>query len=444
MKGLFAKCAPSAPARIVAALAAAAVAAFLLCVADRAWILRRADASGQHVSVRKFPYPYRSMASLSSDCDGVSLESFEKYHRFLNTHEDTEYGTGIGLDVADSFWVYSALDGSDGMMTYSLGLDPDAPNDDEAIRKYFECGWIDSIHALGEFSEFGGGNSRFSRPLALRAWENLAGGGVSPIVWIDHGNDGNVQNFGSYSPFTSSRYQRGDDPRSAGYYHADATLAAGIKYVWHSRHSSQYAFDFPLAARELRDGGKVWAFSRYTSVASNGRIQWKWHPDALWEEISEDKLAALAENWQYGMFAQHFAYYGADYRYSGRDVKALRLLQNWQDDKQEILVARTSRLLEYATMQKYVEYEASASPDGIARINVLAVRDPLFPDEAPDVARLRGLTFYCDDPALVSLHINGERVDAHEIVRNGADSTGRKSIGIRWFEPDHTDYAAPY
>ncbi|MDR1439136.1 MAG: hypothetical protein LBJ10_03735 [Clostridiales bacterium] len=429
---------------ICAALAAAGALLALFAFADRAWLLRRADSSDQRVAVRKFPYPYRSMASLSSDCDGVSIESFEQYHRFLNTHEDTQYGTGIGLDVADSFWVYSASENYGELMTYCLGLDPGAPKDAAAIKKYVECGWIDSIHAMGEFSEFGGGETKFTRSLALSAWDGLLRDGISPIVWIDHGNEGNVQNFGSYSPFNSSKYQRGDDRRSAAYYHADATLAGGIKYVWHSRHSDRHAFDFPLAVRTLRDGQNVWAFSRYTSVVVNGAIQWRWHPDALWLEITEDKLSALAENWQYGMFAQHFAYYGADHKYSGKDIKALRLLQNWQDDKEEILVARTSRLLEYATMQKYVEYEAAITDTlprrGVTSINVLAIRDPLFPDSSPDVERLRGLTFYCDEPAYAMILVNGARVDEHEITRNEADSTGRKSISIKWHEPDRNDY----
>lgn len=60
--------------------------------------------------LRKFPYPYDAMLAISSDIDNTTVEKFEKYHRFLNTLEQTSYGPGLGLDIGDSAWFYVVND----------------------------------------------------------------------------------------------------------------------------------------------------------------------------------------------------------------------------------------------------------------------------------------------------------------------------------------------
>ncbi|MDR3120421.1 MAG: hypothetical protein LBU58_03685 [Clostridiales bacterium] len=439
--------------RILAALLLAASLAALFAAADREWVVPRFDSSGQRVALRQFPYPYHAMAALVNDCDNLTLRAFERYHRFLNTREETVYGTGLGLDVTDSFFPYSAAADSAALMTYYLGLDPETPKEARRIRRYFECGWIDTLHTFGDFStqnentESGQAPSestQFGFDLASAALTGLWRDRLFPLVWTDHGNEGNVQNFGSYHPATSSRYQRGDDKFSGAYYHTDLTLAGGgVKYIWHSRHSGRFGADFPAFAATLRDGQKVWAFDRFTGErGANGEIEWLWYPDWLADELTEARLASVAENRQYALFAQHLGFYGEDYRIPEQGIEALRRLAAWQNEKNEILVAGTARLLEYATMRKFVRYRARAGADGAAEIDILAIDDPLFPEAAPDLARLRGLTFYCDDADRARLLVNGEPVGESEIKRNAADETGRPSLSIKWFEPDYTDFSA--
>src|SRR3954451_9505413 len=58
------------------------------------------------VHVLGTPFPYRGMLAISSDCDGMTVGTFESLHRFLNTREETPWGEGLGLDISDSMWAY--------------------------------------------------------------------------------------------------------------------------------------------------------------------------------------------------------------------------------------------------------------------------------------------------------------------------------------------------
>jgi hypothetical protein len=343
----------------------------------------------------------------------------------------------------------------------------------------------------------------FGRALYERGVSRLLEGGVLPLVWIDHGNEGNVQNFGSYNPLNASRYQQGDDPGAAGAYHTDVTLGAlGVRYAWYSRHSSQYAFDFPATPKSLRDGRRVWAFGRYTGeggakgvqgllsalasavrggagggadatgAGGEGGLDWQWYPDRIHDEITIKRLETLVTNGQYGLFAQHLGIGGGVVDIPQQDVEALGLLREWMYDRHELLVARTSRLLQYATMRRYVRYEvrrdesAGAGTEGGAAeagggaeaaggaeagggalgavvIDIKSIEDPLFPDPAPTVERLRGLTFYCEDPYACRILINGAPVPEDEVKRNAIDDTAQASISIRWFAPDYHDRSLP-
>ena len=477
--------------------------ACLFSLVDREMIITRMDISGRNVGLRDFPYPYGAMAALINDCDNTTPRSFERYHRFLNTRGETIYGPGLGLDISDSVFMYTAAADYNQVMTYFLGAGDGELKDARRIERYIRCGWIDALHSYGDFSSSGGASPEgpqpgeaaqeaaqpggasylFTRELAAGAAGALRRDGIFPLIWTDHGNEGNVQNFGSYGIESSARYKRGDSPYSRDYYHSDITLAGGLKYIWNAKDSSRFGYGFPLTARTLRDGRKLWSFSRYTGGGgSNGsgggddadnsrnsnngsgggdgagnnsistgaggrggaagreRDGRDWYPDRLRYILTEERLSDLADKGQYGLFAQHLGYYGEDYVYEAEDVEALRLLADFQYGRNAVLVAGTARLFEYATARKFVSYKASLAENTFTDIDILSVDDPLFPEPAPSLDRLRGLTFYCDDQDNVRMFIRGEPVDDSEIVRNAPDETGRPSVSIRWHTQDTTDY----
>src|SRR5512147_601800 len=56
------------------------------------------------VMVRPFPYPYRAALAISNDIDNTgTFEEFVEIHKFLNTHEKTSMGEGVGLNIGNTF-----------------------------------------------------------------------------------------------------------------------------------------------------------------------------------------------------------------------------------------------------------------------------------------------------------------------------------------------------
>ncbi|MDP4084897.1 MAG: hypothetical protein Q8934_09810 [Bacillota bacterium] len=58
----------------------------------------------------------------------------------------------------------------------------------------------------------------------------------------------------------------------------------------------------------------------------------------------------------------------------------------------------------------------------------------------PTLNDIRGITFYIDNPQQSEILLNGEPIDFRYISYNNSDYTGRKSIGIKWFYRNVTDY----
>ncbi len=384
--------------------------------------------------LRSFPYPYRSMLTLQSHIDGTTLPEFELIHTFLNTRQNTVYGDGLGLDVGDSFWIYNVNDGVEyraedtspvgDYMTWFDGIS-DTENDAQAIKKYWDMGWIDSIHSFGDFSR-GDGQSLCTRDLALKAWDAMVGAGVVPTVWINHGLPTNRQNFGGYTPITVTKYQAGDDP-SSDYYHTDISVSNGIKFVWNSVNSSIFGTDDPLFLIKLRDGQVVWGFNAYTGYSTDSGYRYMWTPTLLNEVLSSDNLDALVSNGQFAIIANHFGSGDVWEMLGEHNIPALRLLKEYRD-RGDIMVVRSSRLLEYAAVRDSIVYSAEENSIDIKRVD-----DIVSGSYIPAPTQLNGITFYVTDSETAVITIDGAPVDEKHLSRNPADETGRESIGFLWY-----------
>jgi hypothetical protein len=398
-------------------------------------------------NMRKFPYPYRGMLAIASDIDDTTPEEFAEYHRFLNTKEETPYGPGVGLDVGDSMWMYMSNDrpnitdkdghGLERVMTYFEGTNPNKKHFAEQIKHYFQVGWIDSMHTFGDFSRKNVNDVTFKRELAVKAWEEMKKEGILPTVWINHGNEANVDSFGAYDPRKFSRYQAGDNPKSPAY-HTDLTIQNGVHFVWNSIGEAKFGQDSPIFPISLRDGQKIWGFHRYTNEVVNGKNDWTWVPREIHRQITKERLDALAEKGQYAIVGQHFGGYNIGFPFDEKGIKALRMLESYQDQG-KILVARTSRLLNYAVAFQFVQ-TAVAKHDGETWINITGIHDPLFGPQPLTVDAVRGLTFYVDKPERTRLLLDLKPIDPKEYQINPPDHTGRASIGIKWFPRDVRDH----
>lgn len=397
--------------------------------------------------LRKFPYPYGAMLAISSDIDDTTPEEFSEYHRFLNTKEDTPNGPGLGLDVGDSFWMYmgnnqpnktdSYNHGLDGVLTYFQGTDPTKKHFNEEIKHYWKAGWLDSMHTFGDFSRKNHSDAVFKREYAVAAWDAMKKDGINLEVWINHGNESNVDAFGAYDPNRFSVYQAGDNPNSP-YYHTDLTIKNGVHFVWNSVGEAQMGWDSPLFEIKLRDGQKVWGFHRYTQDYTKSGIDWNWVPREITRQLNKGNLDSIVEHGQYAVIAQHLGGYNIGFPFDDKGVQALRLLAKYQDDG-KVLVARTSRLLKYEVARKYVNV-STAEQDGETWLNVTAIQDPIFGAQPLSTDAVRGLTFYVKNPERTHLLVDMKPIRPEDYQFNPADATGKPSVGIRWFKPDTTDY----
>ncbi|WP_051331199.1 hypothetical protein [Aneurinibacillus terranovensis] len=407
--------------------------------------------AAEQVSMRKFPYPYRAMLSLTSDIDGTTPEEFAQYHRFLNTLEPTPVGKGLGLDVGDSFWMYNGTkyshpyfvddkkDTNKAVMTYFQGMDTAQKKDAAKIKYYWNAGWIDSMHGYGDFSQPDHRLAYCTRQYAEAAWQHLKADGIMPEIWINHGNEANKQNFGDYKPYGFSSYQEGDNPKSP-YYHTDILLKNGVRFVWNSTSDSAFGENNALFPIHLRDGRSVWGFHRYAfDKGKKNRANWTWGPGALYIQLTKNRLDELVAKRQYAIVAQHFGGGNRAFPFYGKNVAALRLLARYNDDG-KILVARTSRLLRYNLAQNCLKYHTKQAGDE-KHIILDTIDDPIFGKSPVTIDEIRGITFYVGNSQKAKIFIGNQPVPENQIQRNPADETGKQSIGIKWFAPNVYDYS---
>ncbi len=399
----------------------------------------------QSLQLRKFPYPYDAMLSITSDADGLTLSKFELIHRFLNTHENTPLGTGLGLDISDSFFFFIGNDRSgyldhpeqtswQDQMSYFYRLSTSDLHDAKAIIYYSRVGWIDSMHTLGDFSLADENRTLFHRTFAKVAVKTLKENHLTYTVWINHGNKSNVGNFGDIK----STYQQGD-LKSSPYYISDLILASGVKFVWTGRddHFGLPSMIYPIT---LRDGHSCFGFHRYTDdgFSRSHEVLWNWNPLFFNKQLSAIHLRELENKHEYSIVAQHLGGNSSPLPFYGRNLAALvRLEQEYKHGR--ILVARTSRLLQYNEVQQYLHANIELH-NGKATIVIDQVRDPVLGYYRPTLDQVRGVTFYTSNPYATTIKIGKHPVPFDQLRRNPPDQTGVPSLQIAWWPVDMVDY----
>ena len=182
----------------------------------------------EKVTLRKFPYPFRAALTLCSDIDGTdTVKKFLATQNFLNTEHDTDMGPGIGLEIGNSFFPLTRND------TFSYLSS--RPTDRAIVRDFIKAGYIDCIHSYGYGAR--------SRNDVLRVLDALEQDGCRVNVWVDHCRA--PTNLGKDNTFGMG------DVVDSPVYHADVTLAYGIKFVWMGRATSLVGQETPITARAL-------------------------------------------------------------------------------------------------------------------------------------------------------------------------------------------------
>jgi hypothetical protein len=383
------------------------------------------------------------MLAVCSDLDetpdaGVYLE----IARFLNTRDMTAMGEGVGLEVGNSIY----FDMPPGRFSY-WGTDERGRS---AARALMRSGHIDVIHSWGDLAE---------RRHAERNLAELENHGCRLEVWIDHSKA--PSNFGP-----DIMKGRGD-LIGASAYHADLTLAYGVRYVWRGRTTGLTGQDAPIrpgsflpmlrkecaiasgvaAAKEatkvalgllgsarwapyaanrvcrpcvLRDGSRAWEFLRTNpswggpgeSATASG-IADVLTPRML-ERLAASEGAAILYT-HLGKVADPAAPFGAGTVGAFRHLARLR-------DAGTILVTTTQRLLRYVTVRDHLRCRAAAAGDRTV-ITLDSVDDPVGGSRLPSAADLHGLTLGVESRAPVELRLGDGNPLACETVGTAGGTT---------------------
>jgi SAM-dependent methyltransferase len=408
------------------------------------------------VRLRPVPLPYRAMVAICSDIDGARVDTFRETHRFLNTTADTAVGPGVGLDIADSAWFYQPP--HDGKISDQIAYFTDYSGETVTpwaaeLIEYMRCGWVDTLHTYGNFSDAGEAAAPFAREHAVRALAVLERAGVTLKVWVNHGDRHNRQNIGP------NINMQGDRP-GAPEYHADLLRAHGTEYIWAHGSTDVPGGASVVSAMPLNDGSSIFGFRRFswrrkvpnaiqiarfyglTVVSHQGdELLQLWHPKGLPFQLATELLTDLADSQHLCVFAQHLGFMFPLTTFDAETVAAFRHLRQLQDDGQ-ILVARTARLVHYNRVRDHLRFSVVADACNRLIIDIGAIEDPVRGSWLPAIEDVRGISFEADAVRPVGLRLNGKPIAPCEVVEH--NDGNRISVGIRWFEPDTTDYALPF
>jgi len=394
------------------------------------------------IQLRRYPFPYHAMLSVCSDLDETpDRHVYEWIARFCNTTDRTPMGDGVGLEVGNSIY----FDMPAGQFAYW--------NTDDAgramVRAMIQSGHIDCLHSYGDLAA--------TRPDAGRALDEMARHDCSLAVWIDHAVA--PTNLGG-----GIMQGHGDE---AGHpaYHADLTLAQGIRYVWRGRVTS-------VTGQEVRSHlAEIWtprhpcrsARTMATELTKHamarcGSRKYAMHgPNRILRNVtlrdgqpsveflrsnpyyggvsSADTAQAIDRVLTAGMLRRLVSHEGACILYThlgkvadpacpfdASTVSAFRRLAS-AAGAGKILVATTRRTLDYLHTRETLRFRTRYETD---RCWIEVELD----SDGDGEARAAGLTFYVPHYIATEVQINGKRVGSLQI--NPPDYTGLPSVSVRW------------
>jgi hypothetical protein len=339
------------------------------------------------VSLRDLPYPYDAMLAICSDLDETpSAETYLTSSKYLNTNEKTSFGEGVNLEVGNTIYFYM----NEAEFAYWNTTDETR----SAIRDLVLSGHIDCIHSFGDTAT--------KRSQAQETLDHLDRHGCKIKVWIDHA----VARTNLGADIMRGYGDVIGDPA----YHADLTLDYGVQYVWRGRVTSVQGQDVPCGIGGIWQAGKpmgsLVTLGKETvkiCAASFGSSKYAMHgPNRLLKDVvlrdsrptteflrsnphplgvsAGDNAAGLGDVLSSG-FLDRLVERRAKaivYTHLGKQVDprngfpgptrialeklADRMLAN------EILVATTERLLDYARLRERVSWNVRDDASGVMEI----------------------------------------------------------------------------
>jgi len=407
---------------------------------------QRRPADSVAVTLRAYPYPFRSILAICSDLDGTpDAYAYWQITEFLNTTKATAMGPGLGLEVGNSIF----FDMPAGQFSY---WNADAAGR-EMVRGLIRSGYIDCLHSFGDLAT--------GRSHAGKALEELARHDCWLEVWTDHSRA--ATNFGP-----DIMKGKGDLPGSDAY-HADLTCQYGIRYIWRGRVTSVVGQQVPVSfagiarwrhpfasaktvAKEVakhllaRCGNRKYAMHAANAVIRCDLLRdgqsiiefmrsnphWRGVGDGatavgLAEVLTTRFLDRLVLREAVCVLYTHLGKRsGRPTPFDRRTVWALRhLAERYRAGRIHVLT--TQRLLRYLTVRDALRFDASLQ-DGCLRIEILPDAEIPGRPSALTGDDLGGLTFYVPDAPRYEVRLGGARLQ--DVRLNPPDHTGRRSVTV--------------
>lgn len=395
---------------------------------------------GDKFSLRRFPYPYRSMLAICSDLDETpDRHVYWETARFMNTHEQTSMGTGVGLEVGNTIYFDMPSDQFAYWNTDDTGR--------AMVRTLIRSGHIDCLHSYGDLAT--------TRSHAERALDELTRHDCQLRVWIDHGV--------APSNFGADIMQGAGDVLDAKVYHADITYSYGIRYVWCGRVTSVIGQEATPSLRGLYDGdhpvsstktimkeliknvmGRVGQGKYFMHVKNHvfrpmrlrsghhvseflranphwGGVSCGETADGFAEVMTDRALTQLISHEGVCILYTHLGKISCrDEPFGPQTRTAFRRLAKAYGTG-NVLVATTRRLLDYHYMLRNIQVTASKEGDHLRLCVRPLVQEPL---------NYSGLSFYVPNPARTVVEIDRQSISP--LQQNPPDHTQRTSVSLPW------------
>ncbi len=396
------------------------------------------------LELRTWPFPYLAGITFSNDVDAMDFDFFDEFMKFLNSKSETKFGVGLGLEITSSTFFFSPKTNSVSVFT---GLESNSEESLNAPRlvEYIKAGWIDTIHAYGDFDSF----PVFTRDHSLRVFEFLGKLRTKIHVFSNHGSIDNIQNLGK-----DAAYHQGDQPSSHAY-HSDICHKNGVEFLWtdsmtyHNpakanlrdmivskirsvttlRSHPRY-FDardnVEIKAVRLVDNNAFIGFRRFGGVATSPNLS------LVQDQIDRLDFSMMYRKKKGAVIYQHFGVVFQDLvecrSATIQEVieRRIDLLAPFELIKKESIEGRLwvigcYRFLKYLVMRDSIEIIKLSDGNFQAKTIKSNAMDAI------ENCDLSGLTFYSDQPGPAKLFVGNQSI---VLTKNPIDETGKGSFSI--------------
>ncbi len=398
------------------------------------------------IRIRDYPYPFRALLAICSDLDNtVDWRTYAEIARYLNTHDTTAMGQGVGLEVGNSVYFDMAPD------EFAYWNTDDAGR--EMVRRLIRSGHIDVLHSFGDLAT--------TRAHAERALEELARHDCVLPVWVDHRVA--PTNVGA------DIMQGVGDVTDSACYHTDLTYAHGIRFVWRGRVTSVVGQNVPhnvggvwQARRPLASARTVAKEFAKHRLARRGNAQYAMHADNAvmrpctlrdgtrcyeflrsnphWAGVEQgDTARGLAETLSDVLLDRVEQRRGATilYTHLGKGADPRQPVDAFtcsrfaaladRHQARRILVTTTARLLRYLAIRDNLRFRTSTT-NGRTVITVERVEDPVLGTFEPTTQDLAGVTFVADGDRQLEIRDLHDRAIEADSLQDG----GKTLATIPW------------